>query len=160
MKFNIVKSERIKNIEERYIFSEQSFDSYNSTNTDITISVAYLILGVSSSDMYVKCLWGFSPRENWQAKKLDVPFSEEGELQLLGNYDGGTSIRIDNINDMWESYFDEYIGWFCIGDPTNKKGDRAVRIAQNMIVAINNSGNLKSIFIKPIFVDKHWNSKI
>lgn len=160
MKFNIVKSKRVKNIEERYILSEQSFDSYNSTNTDITISVAYLILGVSSSDMYVKCLWGFSPRESWQVKKLDVPVSGDGELQLLGNYDGGTSIRIDNINDMWESYFDEYIGWFCIGDPINKEGDRAVRIAQNMIVAINNAGNLKSIFIKPTFVDKHWNSKI
>ena len=151
MEFEIIRSNKSVNIEEIYFINDRSFDSNPSLNVDINIVMAYLNLGVDSEDMCVKCLWGFSPRESWKEEKLVVPFAEEGELRLLGEYEAGLTWRIDK-DKMWESYFDKSSGWYCIGIPMLEERDRAVKIIKNMIVVVNNASLLKAVWVKPEFI--------
>lgn len=95
MKFEIVKSSNIGNIEERYSINDRSFDCNPSVNVDISIAIAYLNLGIDSDDMCVKCLWGFSPRESWKEANLFVPSATEGILRLIGEYEAGLTWRLD-----------------------------------------------------------------
>ena len=151
MKFKIVKGSKIANTEERYFINNRSFACNSSVNVDINVAIAYLNLGVDSEDMYVKCLWGFSPRESWKEANLFVPPAIEGKLRLVGQYKAGLTWRIDQ-NKMWESYFDKESGWYCIGNPKFEDEDTAVKIINNMIAVIDNISELKTIWINPIFV--------
>ena len=118
---------------------------------DINIAMAYLNLGVDSEDMCVKCLWGFSPRESWKEVCLFVPPAIEGELRLVGEYEAGLTWRIDK-NKMWKSYFDKESGWYCIGNSMLEYGDTAVKVIDNMIAVIDNTSDLKAVWVQPIFV--------
>lgn len=151
MKFEIVKSSKIRNADEQYFINERSFDCSPSTNVDINIAIAYLNLGVDSEDMCVKCLWGFCPRESWNMVDLFVPSAIEGELRLVGEYEAGLTWRIDK-NRMWESYYDKEAGWYCIGNSKYEAEDTAVKIINNMIAVVDKASELKAVWIQPIFV--------
>lgn len=151
MKFEIVKSSNIGNIEERYFINDRSFGCHPSVNVDISIAIAYLNLGIDSDDMCVKCLWGFSPRESWKEANLFAPSATEGALRLIGEYEAGLTWRIDK-DRMWESYFDKESGWYCIGDLILKKEDVAVKVSNNMTAVVDSTSELKAIWIRPIFV--------
>ena len=151
MKFEIIKNRKIESKEERYCIGERSFDCYPFVNADINIAIAYLNLGVDSEDMYVKCFWGFSPRESWKEANLFVPTAVEGELKLVEEFDAGFTWRIDQ-NKMWESYFDEKSGWYCIGIPRTEEGDRAVKVIKNLIIVVDSTNSLKAVWVQPVFV--------
>lgn len=151
MKFEIVKGNKIGNAEEQYFTNERSFDCKPSANVDINVAIAYLNLGIDSEDMCVKCFWGFSPRESWKEVALCVPFAIEGELRLVGEYEAGLTWRNDK-NKMWESYFDKESGWYCIGNSMLEDDDKAVKIINNMIVVVDNTSELKAVWVQPIFV--------
>lgn len=101
--------------------------------------------------MCAKCLWGFSPRESWKEANLFIPSAIEGELRLVGEYEAGLTWRIDR-NKMWESYFDRESGWYCIGNSILADEDTAVKIIDNMIAVIDNTSELKAVWIQPLFV--------
>ncbi len=151
MKFEIVTGCKIGNAEEQYIINDRTFNCFPYINVDISIAVAYLNLGVDSEDMCVKCLWGFSPRESWRQVELSVPEGTEGALRLVGEYEAGFTWRIDG-DKMWESYFDQKSGWYCIGNPTLEEENIAVKMINNLLVVVNNVGELKAVWIHPIFV--------
>ena len=152
MKFEIVKVNNIGNTEERYFINDRSFDCDPPVNVDINIAIAYLNLGVDSEDMCVKCIWGFSPRESWkEVKNLFVPYAIKGGLRLVGDYEPGLTWRIDK-NKMWESYFDKKSGWYCIGNSNLEDEDIAVKIIHNMIVVVDNTSELKAVWVQPIYV--------
>lgn len=150
MKFEIVKGSNIGNTEEQYLINDRSFDCNPSANVDINVAISYLNLGIDSEDMCVKCLWGFSPRESWKEVNLHVPSAIEGKLRLIGEYEAGLTWRIDK-NKIWESYFDKKSGWYCIGDSILEDGDTAVKITNNMITVVDNTSQLKAIWIQPVF---------
>lgn len=151
MKFEIVRNRKIENTEERYFINDKSFDCYPSVNVDINVAMAYLNLGVDSDDMCVKCLWGFSPRESWKEANLFVPSATEGKLRLIGEYEPGLTWRIDK-NKMWESYFDKTTGWYCIGNSMLEEEDMAVKVINNMIAVVDNTRELKAVWVQPAFV--------
>lgn len=151
MKFELVKGNKIGNIEEQYFIKDRSFDCNPSVNVDINVAIAYLNLGVDSEDMCVKCLWGFSPRESWKEVKLFAPSAIEGELRLVEEYEAGLTWRIDK-NKMWESYFDKKSGWYCIGNSMLEEEDTAVKVINNMIAVVDNASELKAVWVHPTFV--------
>lgn len=151
MKFEIVRGSKIGNAKERYFIKERSFDCNPSVNVDINVAMAYLNLGVDSEDMRVKCLWGFSPQESWKEANLFVPSAIEGELKLVGKYEAGLTWRIDK-NKMWKSYFDRESGWYCIGNSILADEDTAVKIIDNMIAVVDNTSELKAVWVQPLFV--------
>lgn len=152
MRFEIIEG-HINHITEEYYVADGEFDSNPARNSDICIAVAYLNLGVDSSDMCVKCLWGFSPRESWHACKLDVPTSYiDGQLKLLGKYEPGLSWRIDD-QEMWKSHFDESTGWYCLGNSCVSEKDKTVKVADNMLMVINADGELVAVWVRPLFVE-------
>lgn len=151
MRFEIVTGCKMENTEEQYIINDRSFECSPYRNVDISIAIAYLNLGVDSEDMCVKCLWGFSPRESWREVALFVPSATEGTLRLVGEYEAGLTWRIDG-EKMWESYFDQRNGWYCIGTPMLQEEDTAVKVIDNLIVVLNNANELKAVWIHPIFV--------
>lgn len=151
MKFKIVKKSNIRSTEERYFINCKSFDCYPPVNVDINVAMAYLNLGIDSDDMCVKCLWGFSPRESWKETNLLVPSATEGELRLIGEYEAGLTWRIDK-NKMWESYFDKESGWYCIGNSMLEEEDKAVKVINNMIAVVNNTSELKAVWVHPVFI--------
>jgi len=129
-----------------YFTEEKSFDTCPSLNVDMGISVAYLNIEIDSDDMCVKCLWGFNPENSWCDTELFIPIAECGRLILKGNHEPGKYWRIDRGN-TWKSYFDEKKGWFCIGNVNVSRTDKAVRVNRNTIFVLNDSDELKSIFI-------------
>ncbi|MFR4350196.1 MAG: hypothetical protein ACLT3H_00835 [Roseburia sp.] len=151
MKFELIKGNKIGNTEEQYFINDRSFDCNPSANVDINVGIAYLNLGVDSEDMCVRCLWGFSPRESWKKTKLFAPSAIEGELRLVGEYEAGLTWRIDK-NKMWESYFDKKSGWYCIGNPMLEEEDTAVKVINNMIAVVDNTSELKAVWVHPTFV--------
>ena len=54
---------------------------------------------------------------------------------------------------MWESYFDESSGWYCIGKPILEKSDKAVRVIKNMIAVIDITNVLKAVWIQPLLFE-------
>ncbi len=151
MKFEIARGSKIGNAKERYFINDSSFDCNTSVNVDINVAMSYLNLGVDSEDMCVKCLLGFSPRESWKDANLFVPSAIEGELRLVGEYEAGLTWRIDQ-NKMWKSHFDRESGWYCIGNPVLEDGDTAVKVIDNMIAVVDNTSELKAVWVQPIFV--------
>lgn len=151
MKFEIIKSKKIESREVQYFISEKSFDCHPSVNADINIAMAYLNLGIDSEDMHVKCFWGFSPREGWKKVNLSVPTAGEGELRLAEELEAGFTWRIDK-NKMWESCFDKKSGWYCIGNPRAEEGDEAVKVIENLITVVDNTNELKAVWVQPVFV--------
>ena len=63
----------------------------------------------------------------------------------------GLTWRIER-NKMWESYFDREFGWYCIGNSILADEDSAVKIIDNMIAVIDNTSELKAVWIQPLFV--------
>ena len=53
---------------------------------------------------------------------------------------------------MWESYFDRESGWYCIGNPILEDGDTAVKIIDNMIAVVDNTSELKAVWVQPMFI--------
>ena len=51
MKFEVVRSVEIENIEEQYYINDRSFECNPSVNVDINVAIAYLNLGVDSEDI-------------------------------------------------------------------------------------------------------------
>lgn len=151
MKFELVKGNKVGNAEEQYCINDRSFDCKPSANVDINVAIAYLNLGVDSEDMCIKCLWGFSPKKSWKETKLFVPSAIEGELKLVGEYEAGLTCRIDK-NKMWESYFDKKSGWYCIGNPMLEEEDTAVKVINNMIAVVDNTSELKAVWVHPTFI--------
>ena len=151
MKFEIIENKELEDKEERYFISEKSFECYPSVNADINVVMAYLNLGIDSEDMCVKCFWGFSPKESWKDANLFVPVAVKGEIRLVEDIIAGLTWRIDK-NKMWESYFDKKSGWYCIGNPRTKEGDKAVKVIKNLITVVDNTNSLKSIWVHPVFI--------
>lgn len=150
MKFEIVRGNKTGHAKERYFIEEKSFDCNPAVNVDINVAVAYLNLGVDSEDMCVKCLWGFSPRESWEEADLFVPSAIEGGLRVVGEYEAGLTWRIDR-NKMWKSYFDRESGWYCIGNTVLEDGDTAVKIIDNMVAVVDDTSELKAVWVHPLF---------
>lgn len=151
MKFEIIENVKNENIKELYVIAEKSFDCYPVINVDINIAIAYLNLGIDSEDMCIKCIWGFSPRESWEEKSLNLPIAKDGKIQLKGEYEAGITIRLDK-NKTWDSYFDKLSGWYCIGNTSTEFNDSAVNIAKNIIIVLDKMNNLKAVWIKPEFI--------
>ena len=53
---------------------------------------------------------------------------------------------------MWESYFDKESGWYCIGNSMLDDEDTAVKVINNMIAVVDNTSELKAVWVQPIFV--------
>lgn len=129
-----------------YDAGEGCFDSTILMNTDIDILIAYLNVGIDSTDMEVKSIWGYNPEQQWIAKNLSIPYAEEGSLLLLDDYEAGLSYRLDR-DKVWKSYIDKNTMWFCIGNTNIDRNDMPVKINENTIVVINELGELRAIFI-------------
>ena len=150
MKFEIIRKDDFPNLNAYYSVNDSCFDTSPLVNVDISVTVAYLNIGISSEDMSIKCIWGFSPRESWNEKSLLAPFAVNGKVKLDGEHQPGMSWRVDK-DKMWESYFDKESGWYCIGATEIQQNDVAVRVCNNMLVVVDNEGKLKSVLINPVF---------
>ena len=49
-------------------------------------------------------------------------------------------------------FFDSSSGWFCVGDP-DFKGTINVNFIENAIATLNSQGEIKALWIKPVFRD-------
>lgn len=150
MKFEIVRSHQSMDNEIVYRVNDKAFDCRLSVNTDVYLTVAYLNLGIDSQDMLLKCVWGLSPMESWNRRKLSMPFAEIGCLKLVGDYEEGLIIRIDK-DKRWEAFFDPISNVYCIGNPIIGETEKLAKIMNNLITVINSENTLTSIWIEPIF---------
>lgn len=148
MQFIIDNQQKSSSASVLYRADESSFDYTPYTNVDINILAAYIQIGIDSQDMCVKALWGYSPQSSWEVKHLRPPCAETGVLQLkaCSEREAGITRRIDT-NNMWKSYYDREIGWFCLGEPTWNRSDKAVKLFQNVIFTVSKSNDIKGIWI-------------
>ena len=49
-------------------------------------------------------------------------------------------------------FFDSSSGWFCVGD-TDFKGTINFNFIENAIATLNSQGEIKALWIKPVFRD-------
>lgn len=135
--------------EVRYNLAEKSFDFAPRKNSDISLVINYIYLGIDSREMCINELWGFSPKEGWITQTLTPPDCIAGAVKLIGDFEPGKSYRY-NRNDIWQVFFDQSSGWVCIGDSIISVQDKAITLANNACITISN-GQCKSIWIKPVF---------
>lgn len=133
-----------------YVSNEHSFDFEPSRNADITLMINNLYLGIDSETMLAQQVWGYSPKSSWINKKLRVPLSSIGELNLFERVEAGLSKRLIG-SESWKTSFDPEIGWVCIGDENLSYHEIAVEFATNT-VAVLDGEKLISIWLKPIFI--------
>ncbi|OMD48447.1 hypothetical protein BSK56_11790 [Paenibacillus borealis] len=128
-----------------YIKSEYSFDFKPSRNADITLMLNFLYLGVDSETMLAQQVWGYNSYTTWNERDLIQPYYFVGELRLQELIEPGTSKR---LKEGWSTSYDPKTGWICIGNEEASQNDIGVEFANNT-VAIVNSGELKSIWLRP-----------
>lgn len=147
-----------------YVFynsSENGMDTYPEKNSEITLLCTYIQTGFVSGDsddtnyvnnMCANQIFGLAPYQSWKAIKLNIPkVTHKCALRLLDVFDWGTK-RLDNRDDEWEMFFDSSSGWFCVGDP-DFKGTINVNFIENAIATLNSQGEIKALWIKPVFRD-------
>ncbi|QLY80375.1 hypothetical protein [Clostridium intestinale] len=146
----ITKKSEVKHSGELiYIYNENSFDFKPSKNTDITLMIGYISVGIDSETMLALQIWGFSPSTSWIEKKLELPTYFTGELYLKEEIEAGVSKRLIESSTVKTKY-DKESGWICIGDESMLKNEIAVEFATNTI-AVLSANTLKSLWVKPIF---------
>jgi hypothetical protein len=96
-------------------------------------------------------IFGLAPCKSWESKELNVPkVTHQCALQLLDVFDWGSK-RLDKGNE-WKMYFDRGSGWFCVGNP-DFSGMVNVNFIQNAIVALDETGEIKALWIKSVLKD-------
>jgi hypothetical protein len=146
-----------------YVFynsSENGMDTYPDAKSEITLLCTYIQIGFSSgnfddteyiNNMRANQIFGLAPYQSWKPKELNVPpITYQCALRLLDVFDWGSK-RLDKNNE-WQMNFDRVSGWFCAGNP-DFSGGVNVNFIQNAIVALNENGEIKALWIKPVFVD-------
>lgn len=150
IKVKSIKNIENKNIDNEVIYrpSDKSFDfRYNSiTVPNISLLILYIDIGLNSNTMEINRLSGCSPVESWINKKLTPPKNPKvGVIEVLGEYEDGCNYRVDKDED-WKSFYDESIGWFCMGDyHTTDTID--VQVFKNTIISIKEN-EIIAIWIK------------
>ncbi|MRS05087.1 hypothetical protein EG832_18015 [bacterium] len=129
---------------------DYSFDFKPAQNTDITLMVGYLYLGIDSETMLARQVWGYSPSSSWTRKTLKVPTYFYGDLSLQEEIQAGLPKRLVDSGN-WTTYYDSDTGWVCIGDDSFSKNDIAVEFATNTIAVLKEE-NLKAVWLQPVFL--------
>ena len=137
-----------------YRRDEWSFDFLPNQVSDFAVivgmlNIAFIVVGTSIA--YACQIWGYHPHTIWIEKKLSLPISFEGNLVLRSDVVN----EFDNVTleeaKRWKTYYDDAIGWVCIGDDSQDKEDLAVEFATGIIAVINKQ-HLKSIWLKPALI--------
>ncbi|MBR4790143.1 MAG: hypothetical protein IK024_04535 [Treponema sp.] len=149
MKFEAVKSGTI-NFNIHYSVTDQSFVYDSTSEADIFFLISYLELGFDSDDNLLKSISGLSFQKSWKERKLYEPQGLEGTLLLKKECESGKIYRLDK-NTIWDSYYDKTKGWFCLGEPVVKQTYKTIKVFNNAYVILDNFGEIKSLWIKPIF---------
>ncbi|WP_042196909.1 hypothetical protein [Paenibacillus camerounensis] len=129
-----------------YIKSEYSFDVRPSRNSDITLMLDFLYLGFDSETMLAQQVWGYNPYVTWNERNLISPCYFVGELRLQELFEPGTS---NQLKEKWDTSYDSKTGWLCIGNEKHSKNDIGVEFANDIIAVVADTGELKSIWLKP-----------
>jgi len=149
--FNIRNNLNYNNGKVFYYSDEETFDFSPRINSDISLLVAYLNIGIDSESMRATQVWGISPKKSWIKSSINLSDYEKGELILINNnYSSGLSWRIDSEN-IWKSYYDENTGWHCTGSIIFDENCKGVEFATNTI-AVLKKNELHSILLKPNFI--------
>lgn len=152
MIFKVKKSDKIVQGQLIYDKKEYSLDFKPPQNTDCSIMIGYLYLGVDSESLLVRQIWGYNPYSSWVNKYLKTPYSFPGELVLGKEIEAGTSRRLIEVG-KWKTFYDSNTGWICIGNDSNLQDDINVEFATNTIVVLNRK-KIKAIWLKPIFENR------
>ena len=89
---------------------------------------------------------GYSPKNSWVEKSMNVPTARSGHL--IAHFDksitNGMGIDYDRY---WETYYDKEKQYICIGDDDTKGDDDCVEFANNVIAVIR-EGALIAVWAK------------
>jgi hypothetical protein len=156
-----ISADSTKPMTDGYVFynlGEKGMDSFPSKKSEITLVVAYIQIGFSAKDsndedyinnMCADQIYGLSPHTSWKQCILKAPhITHRCALRMIDVFDWGSK-RLDFGNE-WISYYDNESGWFCVGDP-DFHGAENVNFIENAIAVLNETGELKALWIKPVF---------
>jgi hypothetical protein len=119
---------------------------------DCSILVVNLNIDFDLSTKRAQNIWGYHPYTMWIQKRLPMPRYFSGSLLLLDE-----SISIQDVERLegslaWKTYYDSAMGWLCVGDHEYHEGDVTVEFLTNTLATLNKQGELKALWLKPIFV--------
>jgi hypothetical protein len=97
-------------------------------------------------------IWGYHPHTGWIPQKLYIPQHFPGSLFLLGDFMLFQDINRIEDSLKWKTYYDSEIGWLCVGDYIQHEGDIIVEFLTDTLAALNKKGELKALWLKPVFV--------
>jgi len=148
MKFEYIYTEKI--IEGKIVYrnSENSFDIEPIINTDISVLIGNLNIGIDSENFLIQQIWGYHPYSNWIKTELELPISKKGILKLITKVEPGTTKRLESTLE-WNTYFDEKTGWVCIGNKVLIINDNSIEILRNGIIVLAKNKMIKALWLKP-----------
>jgi hypothetical protein len=130
----------------------------NLEDADCSILVVNLNIDFDLSTKRAGAIWGYHPHSMWIQKKVLIPQYFSGSLLLLDELMEVQDVRRLEGSLEWKTYYDRETGWLCIGDYVHHKGDVIVEFLTNTLAALSKKGELKALWLKPIFV-ANTNSK-
>mgnify|MGYP003290197954 CR=1 FL=1 len=151
------------NIVEKYsAIKEISYDTEKREFLPKTEHEIFINIGASCSGLVVNYdtleitgFQGMSPYSIWQKKKVVLPDSIDGTLQL--NMDGFNKVKklTLKILNQTDIYYNPKTGYFAAGDMKKTVLDENIRIGDNLIVSLYDN-QIKCIYIKlqPNLFDK------
>lgn len=138
-----------------YLNTENSFyyEPWNNVDFSLLVGNSYASLDISIGTGRVCQLTGLSPRDAWIEQKLSHPKATLGclKVSLPNECQAGMGLQ---YAPEWRTYFDDASGWICIGSPCCVSSDEVILFACNTIAVVSN-GNLKSVWIKPVFLESN-----
>lgn len=132
-----------------YVINENSFDFKPSRNSDITLMIGYIYLGIDSETKLAQQIWGYNSKSSWIEKSLKIPTCYKGELILAEEIEAGLSRRLVECG-KWQTSYDKGTGWVCIGNECISLNEVAIEFAKNTIAVLDGE-KLKSIWLRPVF---------
>ena len=118
---------------------------------DANISIGVLFgeyteLGVISETMEVVNLSGYSPKNSWIEKVMNVPMAKQGCLLVHFDEEPMKGVCI-NYDRYCETYYDKEKQYICIGDNSIEDNDDCIEFANN-IIAVLREGALIGVWAK------------
>jgi len=152
-KFSVLKNNKKIGGQLIYSTKDQSFQSLPLMGGGLCLLLGYLQLVFDPFTMCAIETWGLSGVISWKNKPIKTPLYSAGQLKLLANIDDfmlERGYRLEYIS--YTPTYNPATGWLCYGDYNVDTQDEAVEFATNIVAVVNNE-KLKSIWLKPDFVD-------
>ena len=133
MRFETLPSQKNRNFVVNYCNTDRSLDSKPAqTSVGYAFSFNEVQLELSETGL-ANHVWGYCPKESWQATNAEPPQATPGELRVVPDSPFVPGVTIGASKTRLPVFYNEHSRWLCIGNPSASGGFQ-IKLAPGLIV--------------------------